>query len=67
MLYAEWSGRTVSIYTHTRQFVCRITVSHPVAGVQISGDSTTDAMIAIAKVNGKADLYKSNGQIVRRG
>lgn len=67
MLYAEWSGRTVSIYTHTRQFVRRITVSHPVAGVQISGDSTTDAMIAIAKVNGKADLYKSNGQIVRRG
>lgn len=67
MLYAEWSGTTAKIYTHTKQLVRTIHVRNPIVGVQVTGDSTTEAMVAIAQSNGKTDLYKSSGQVVRRG
>lgn len=67
MLYAEWSGKKVDIRTHTKQLVRTIRARETVVGVQVSGDSTTDAMVAITMSNGKTDLYKSSGQIVRRG
>ena len=67
MLYAEWSGKRVVLRTHTKQIVRTINVRDTVVGVQVSGDSTTDAMVAITMSNGKTDLYKSSGQIVRRG
>ena len=67
MLYAEWSGCAVTIYeVVTRQLIRRIKASHNVVGVQISGDSHTDAMVAIAMDNGRTEVYKSNGQLVRR-
>lgn len=67
MLYAEWSGKRVVIRTETKQFVRQINARCDVIGVQVSGDSTSDAMVAIAMSNGKTDLYRSSGQIVRRG
>ena len=67
MLFAEWSGNRVSVYNHHKQLVRRINVRHDVIGVQISGDSETEAMVAIAQSNGKTDLYKSSGLLVRRG
>ena len=67
MLYAEWSGKTVTIRNHNQQMVRRINVRYDVVGVQVSGDSETDAMVAIAQSNGRTDLYKSSGQLVRRG
>ena len=67
MLYAEWSGKRVVIRTETKQFVRQINARCDVIGVQVSGDSTADAMVAIAMSNGKTDLYRSSGQIVRRG
>lgn len=67
MLYAEWSGNRVTVYNQFKTLVRRINVRHDVVGVQVSGDSETDAMVAITQSNGKTDLYKSSGQIVRRG
>lgn len=66
MLYAEWSGHQVVIYTHAKIMVRRINVPHNVVGVQISGDSTSDAMVAIAMDNGRTCLYKSSGVCVRK-
>ena len=67
MLYAEWSGKSVTIRNHNKQQVRRINVRCNVVGVQISGDSETEAMVAIAKDNGRTCIYKSNGQLVRQG
>ena len=67
MLYAEWSGKSVSIRKHLKRYVRRINVRNNVIGVQISGDSETEAMVAIAMDNGRTSLYKSNGQLIRQG
>ena len=67
MLYAEWSGTRVKVYNQYKQIVRTINVRYDVVGGQVSGDSPTDAMVAIAQSNGKTDLYKSSGQLVRRG
>ena len=67
MLYAEWSGKSVIIRNHNKQQVRRINVRCNVVGVQISGDSETEAMVSIAMANGRTCLYKSNGQLVRQG
>lgn len=65
MLYAEWSGTRVKIYNHNKVLVRQINVKHNVVGVQISGDSETEAMVAIAQNNGRTSLYKSSGVLVR--
>lgn len=67
MLYAEWSGNRVTIRRDNGITVRHIPVRHNVVGVQITGDSTTDAMVAITMDNGKTDLYRSSGAIVRHG
>ena len=67
MLYAEWSGRSVTIRNHYKQQVRTINVRYPVVGVQITGDSEQEAMVAIAMNNDRTCLYKSNGQLVREG
>ena len=67
MLYAEWSGTRVKVYNQYKQIVRTINVRYDVVGVQVPGDSPTAAMVAIAQSNGKTDLYKSSGQLVRRG
>lgn len=66
MLYAEWSGKQVKIYTETRQFMRMFNARSNVIGVQCSGDGN-DARIAIAMDNGKTDLFTGTGQLVRRG
>ena len=67
MLYAEWSGKSVIIRNHNKQQLRRINVRNNVIGVQISGDSETEAMVAIAMDNGRSCLYKSNGHLMRQG
>lgn len=66
MLYAEWSGRRVVIRTEAKMMVREFNVDHNVVGVQISGDSTTDATVAIAMDNGRTCLYKSSGMLLRK-
>lgn len=67
MLYAEWSGKQVTVYNHNKQLIRRFNARYDVVGVQVSGDSPTEAMVAIAMSNGRTDLFKSSGQLVRRG
>ena len=67
MLIAEWSGTRVIIRDDHRIKIRQIDVRHPVVGVQISGDSTTEATVAIAQSHGRTDIYKSSGQLIRRG
>ena len=58
MIIAEWSGRKVTLYTDTKIQFRQINVPHNVVGVQVSGDSRTDAMVSIAMDNGRTWLYK---------
>ena len=67
MLYAEWSGKRVQIRRETRQLIRDIFVNNNVVGVQISGDSPTEATVAITMDNAKTDLFKSSGMLLRRG
>mgnify|MGYP003334155294 CR=1 FL=1 len=67
MLYAEWSGKQVTVYNHNKQLIRRFNARYDVVGVQVSGDSPTEAMVAIAMSNGRTDIFKSSGQLVRRG
>jgi hypothetical protein len=66
MIIAEWSGKRVTLYTDTKIQFRQINVPHNVVGVQVSGDSRTDAMVSIAMDNGRTWLYKSSGTLVRQ-
>ena len=67
MLYAEWDHKNVTIRDQWKTTVRRIRARKNVIGVQCSGDDTNDAMIAITLENGKTDLYRASGQLVRQG
>lgn len=66
MIIAEWSGKRVTLYTDTKIQFRQINVPHNAVGVQVSGDSRTDAMVSIAMDNGRTWLYKSSGTLVRQ-
>jgi len=65
MVFAQWSGRKVDVYTETKQILRHFSVGHNVVGVQCSGDGN-DATIAITMDNGKTELYRGTGQLIRR-
>lgn len=66
MIIAEWTGKKVMLYTDTKIHFRQINVPYNVVGVQVSGDSRTDALVAIAMDNGCTYVYKSNGTLVRQ-
>ena len=66
MLYAEWSGTHVSLFDHTRRLVRKFNARANVVGVQVSGDGSMDAKVAITMCNGKTDLYASSGVLIRK-
>lgn len=66
-MFAQWSGKEVRIYMSDRTLVRILRVRDAVVGVQISGESRTDATVAIAMANGHTDLYRSDGTILRHG
>ena len=66
VIIAEWSGKRVTLYTDTKIQFRQINLPHNVVGVQVSGDSRTDAMVSIAMDNGRTWLYKSSGTLVRQ-
>jgi len=66
MNFAEWSGKSVAIYTETRTLVRRFSVDRPIISVQCGGEGD-NAQVAITMDNGKTSLYRWNGQIIRRG
>lgn len=65
-IIAEWSGKRVTLYADSKIQFRQINVPHNVVGVQVSGDSRTDAMVSIAMDNGRTWLYKSSGTLVRQ-
>ena len=65
-MYAEWEGKRVKLYDNTRVMVRQFSVPNDVVGVKVSGDSRTDAMVAIAMDNGHTRLYRSSGELVRQ-
>ena len=67
MMYAEWSGRMVEVYDERKYLVRRFHARDTVVGVQVSGFSPADGQVAITMVNGKTDLYKTDGALIRRG
>ena len=67
MLYAEWSGKSVTIRNGSKVIVRTLHVRANVVGVQCSGNDVNDGRIAIAMDNGKTDLYQANGTVLRRG
>ena len=66
MIIAEWSGKKVTLSTDAKTLFRQIYVPHNVVGVQVHGDSRTDAMVSIAMDNGRTWLYKSSGTLVRQ-
>lgn len=66
MLYAEWFGKMVKVYQENKQILRQIRARRDVRCVQCSGEGN-DGMIAITLDNGKTDLYRATGQIVRQG
>lgn len=67
MLYAEWSGRTVHVYDENGQLVRTLHARFEVEGVQCSGSDVNDGRVAISMENGKTDLYRVNGEVIRLG
>lgn len=67
MLYAEWSGKRVTIRREDKSPVRVIYAHANVVGVQCNGNNSEDGIVAIAMENGKTDLYHANGAIIRRG
>ena len=65
MLYAEWSGKTATIYNERRKMIHRFTLDHDVVGVQVSGDDPRYAQVAIAMSNGRTRLCQTNGKVLR--
>lgn len=66
ILHAEWSGREVQVYTQHNVLFRQFSMSFPVVSVQCSGNGN-DATIAITMDNGKTDLFRGTGQLIRRG
>lgn len=66
-MFADWFGKEVRIYDRTRTLVRILRVRADVVGVQISGESRTDAIVAIAMSNGHTDVYRIDGTILRHG
>ena len=67
MLYAEWSGRTVHVYDEYGRLVRTLHARFEVDGVQCSGSDVNDGRVAISMENGKTDLCRANGEVIRLG
>lgn len=64
-MFVTFKGKKADLYTDTKQIVRRFNVESDIASVQINGNDI-NATIAIAMKNGKTNLYRANGQLIRR-
>lgn len=64
-MYTSFKGKTVELYSDTKQIIRKFRVQADVVNAYITG-SGKDACVAITMKNGKTVLYRSNGQLVRR-
>jgi len=63
--YATFKNRRVDLYNMDKSLIRRFNMKADVVNAQVSG-SGQNAVVAITMVNGKTEVYKSNGTLVRR-
>lgn len=66
MLVARWTGRSVEIFNEHKQLIRRLSAMKNVVGVQCSGNDINDGLVSIAEEGGRTELFRANGQLVRR-
>lgn len=65
MYYVQFKKKKVDLYNQYKQLVRRFNMKADVVNAQITG-AGQDCYVAITMSNGKTELYKSNGQLIRR-
>lgn len=63
--FVQFKKKKVDLYNQYKQIIRRFNMKADVVNAQISG-AGQDCYVAITMNNGKTELYKSNGQLVRR-
>lgn len=65
-MYTKIEGMRVRLYLNSGRQVRQFDLPAPVAGVQVSGESDTDATVVINMQNGKTNVYMSSGRLIRK-
>lgn len=63
--YATYKNRRVDLYNMDKSLIRRFNMKADVVNAQVTGFGQ-DAVIAITMSNGRTELYKSNGTLIRR-
>lgn len=63
--YATFKNKRVDLYNMDKSIIRRFNMRADVVNAQVTGFGQ-DALVAITMVNGKTEVYKSNGTLVRR-
>ena len=65
LYYATFKGKKVDLYNQNKQLIRRFNMKSDVVNAQVTG-SGQDSIVAITMKNGKTEVYKSNGQLIRK-
>lgn len=65
MMYVTFKGKKVDLMNMNKQLIRRFNMKSEVVNAQVTG-SGQDTLVAITMKNGKTEIYKSNGQLVRK-
>lgn len=63
--YTTFKNKKVDLYNEYKQLIRRFNMKANVVNAQVQG-SDKECYVAITMSNGKTELYKSNGQLVRK-
>lgn len=63
--YVQFKKKKVDLYNQYKQLIRRFNVKADVVNAQVTG-AGQECYVAITMSNGKTELYKSNGQLVRK-
>ena len=63
--FVQFKKKKVDLYNQYKQLTRRFNMKSDVVNAQITG-AGQDCYVAITMSNGKTELYKSNGQLVRK-
>ena len=63
--YTTFKNKKVDLYNEYKQLIRRFNMKANVVNAQVQGIGK-ECYVAITMSNGKTELYKSNGQLVRK-
>ena len=63
--YTTFKNKRVDLYNEYKQLISRFNMKAEVVNAQVQG-AGKECFVAITMNNGKTELYKSNGQLVRK-